>query len=135
MDKYVLGIDIADNHIAAALVGQQGSGVKQLVSLLHAPNQLNGELPDFQIMFDEITLRDINTVIGLPLSCLSLRNLFLPFIDSKQINQTLSFELEEQLITPIEQLRFQYSVSKESDEGSKILVASLHKEILNQYVN
>ena len=135
MDKYVLGIDIADDHIAAALVAQHGTGVKQLVSLLHSPIQPNGQLPDFQVMLDEISFRDINTVLGLPLSCLSLRNLFLPFIDSKQINQTLSFELEEQLMAPIEQLRFQYSVSEESEGGSKILVAALHKETLNQYVD
>lgn len=134
MNKYVLGLDIADDHIAGALVSQGRTGEKTLVSLMHGPVHAEGELIDLSDVFVEAEGGELTTMAGLPLSSLSLRNLFLPFIDKNKIGQTLPFELEEQLITPIDHLRFEYSVNEESEDGSKILVAGLRKDLLNDYV-
>lgn len=74
--------------------------------------------------------------IGLALSELSLRNITLPFTDSKKIEQILSFELDEQLLLPADQqiIATHAAVVDKKKGETQLIAAALEKENLSQYL-
>jgi general secretion pathway protein L len=71
------------------------------------------------------------TVLGLPLSRLSVRNLTLPFKDARSIAQTLPFELEEQLLVPVDSQVSDFILAGSTpDGGSRVIAFSAEQDLL-----
>ncbi len=60
----------------------------------------------------------------------SFRNLALPFSDRKKIAQALPFELENFSVSEVDGLATDFLISEKGPEGSKIVAATIEKELL-----
>jgi general secretion pathway protein L len=59
-----------------------------------------------------------------------LRNIELPFQDKKNIEQTLFFELEDLLITPVDEQIIEYLITNRTAGSSHLLIAGIEKKKL-----
>ncbi|MCI5210695.1 MAG: hypothetical protein D3910_18345, partial [Candidatus Electrothrix sp. ATG2] len=131
------GIDISENLLSGVAVagkGKEAKAVSCAFCLLDEDNELAKQLPVLleALQGPQKGLYDV----GLALSDLSLRNITLPFADNKKIEQILPFELDEQLLLPVDQQVIATAstmVNKESGE-TQLMTAALDKETLSQYI-
>ncbi|MGB5685273.1 MAG: type II secretion system protein GspL [Candidatus Electrothrix sp.] len=134
------GIDISDDLLSGVAVAGNGKEAKVVFCAfrpLAGDNELAGQLP---LLLEELQWpQKGHCDIGLALSQLSLRNITLPFADNKKIEQILPFELDEQLLLPVDQQVIATSATmvnkgKEGKE-TQLMTAALEKETLSQYLS
>jgi len=131
MGKKSLGIDISDGQVTGVALEQQGK-VLVVTAFLRLPLSDSADIAEQIVeLCRQLDWREAPCICGLPLSLLSVRNLTLPFRDGKQIAQALPFELEEQLIVPVETLVVDFMVSATADAGSRIIAFAVEKEFLS----
>lgn len=125
-----LGIDISDRHITGVLLEQQRKAVtlKGCVSLPLRDGQDPAEL--ITPLCQQLDWREGVAVCGLPLSFFSVRNVTLPFRDAKKIAQALPFELEEQLLVPVDTLISDFIISKKDEAGNMVVSFSMERAFL-----
>ncbi len=132
MTKQALGIDIGDGRITAVELKRQGKGLA-LTACHSLPYAVNTDLAEQLRQLFTLLGRPVEIcVCGLPLSQVCVRNLTLPFKDAKSIAQTLPFELEEQLITPVDRLITDFSQVEAIDSGSRIIAFAVEKTFLGR---
>jgi|GEM_PF-556613 Type II secretory pathway, component PulL len=146
-----LGIDIGDSHITGVVLELHGRLLT--ITAMRIESGLGIEPRD-----EQLTMRSCSSiptddrvdpseainilcqqfdwkggvcVCGLSLSQLSVRNLRLPFLDGKKIAQVIPYELEEQLLAPVETLVSDFSFTGKSEGGSSIVSFSLEKSWLS----
>ena len=132
MAKKVVGIDVSDGWVTGVVLGQQAKTLA-----VHAMCQLpRTDTDDLASIIRQACQQmgwgEGGCVCGLPLSMVSVRNLSLPFKDAKDIAQTLPFELEEQLIAPVDTLICDFSVLDSTESNSRIVAFALEKGQLQQ---
>ena len=132
------GIDISDDLLSGVAVAGNGKEAK-VISCAFCPldgdNELAEQLP---LLLKELQCpQKGHCDIGLALSQLSLRNITLPFADNKKIEQILPFELDEQLLLPVDQQVIVTSATmvKKGEEETQLMTAALEKETLSQYLS
>ena len=132
MTKQALGIDIGDGRITAVELTRQGKGLA-LTACHSLPCAADTDIAEvLRQLFVLLGRPAENCICGVPLSQLSIRNLTLPFKDAKSLAQTLPFELEEQLITPVESLISDFSLVETTDTGSRLIAFAVGKKMLGQ---
>lgn len=118
-----LGVDIGDSRITGVVLEQQRKKLSLVASGSVAVPE--GTDPAAQVGFlcRQLGWRGEEGVsgCGLPLSVLSVRNLTMPFRDVKKIAQILPFELEEQLLAPIDSLTTDFSIAKATEDGALVV--------------
>lgn len=135
MKKTVLGLDINDDFLAAVVVEQSGQE-KRIIACGSVELDDEGSLAEaLPLLLEEISWGGGASFCGISLSRVSLRNLSLPFTDKKKITQILPFELEDQLLTPVDEQVIEYSVTRVLDDTSHLLVAGLEKKELGEYLD
>ncbi|MGX9726597.1 MAG: type II secretion system protein GspL [Candidatus Electronema sp. VV] len=137
MAQTTLGINIGDELLSAVLVSGAGREARVTacasapLSASDSPDALAEGLRLLRERLGALAKAD-RCVVGLSLSCLSLRNLSLPFSEEKKIRQILPFELEEQLLLPVdEQIVATVFAAKEGD-GTALLAAAAAKSLLRE---
>ncbi|MDW7773126.1 MAG: PilN domain-containing protein [Desulfobulbaceae bacterium] len=133
MKKYILGLDINDSFLAAVVLGHQGRERHVIACdsiALNGQQSLSEMLPR---LLERISWKGRSSVCGISLSDISIRNLTIPFADRKKINQVLSFELEDQLITPVSRQIVEYIFTGQAQTTSHILITAVEKEKLRHY--
>ncbi|MBV5316821.1 MAG: PilN domain-containing protein [Desulfobulbaceae bacterium] len=130
MGKRSLGIDISDGQVTGVALEQQGKLLAVTACLSLPLSEAADVAPQIIQLCQQFAWREDPCVCGLPLSLLSVRNLALPFSDVKQIAQALPFELEEQLIVPVESLVVDFMVSATANAGSRIIAFAVEKFFL-----
>ncbi|WP_339138525.1 MAG: type II secretion system protein GspL [Candidatus Electrothrix sp. GW3-4] len=138
MAHLFFGIDISDDLLSGVAIAGSGKEAKVASCAfcrLDEDNQLTEQLP---LLLEELQWpKKGHCDIGLTLSELSLRNITLPFADDKKIEQILPFELDEQLLLPVDQQVIATTstmVNKESGI-TQLMTAALEKETLSQYLS
>lgn len=122
-----LGIDISDGHLTGVVIEQQRK-TPVLVACARLPLPVETDPAEsILLLCEQLGWQDGVCVCGLPLSMLSVRNLNLPFKEVKQIAQALPFELEEQLIAPLDALVYDFFTGKRTDEGSRIVAFAVDR--------
>lgn len=130
MTKQALGIDIGDGRITAVELKRQGKGLA-LTACHSLPYAADADIAEeLRRLFALLGRPAEICTCGLPLSQVSVRNLTLPFKDAKSIAQTLPFELEEQLITPVDSLITDFFQVETTDSGSRIIAFAVEKTLL-----
>ncbi len=131
------GIDISNDLLTGVAVtgnGKESKAISCAFYRLDEENQLSEQLP---LLLNELEYPGKGHCdIGLALSQLSLRNITLPFTDSKKIEQILPFELDEQLLLPADQQIIATNaamVDKEKGE-TQLMTAALEKKKLTQFL-
>lgn len=137
MAQTALGINIGDELLSAALVSGTGREAR-VTACASAP--LAADSPDalaegLRLLRERLggaSVKADRCVAGLSLSCLSLRNLSLPFSDEKQLRQILPFELEEQLLLPLEEQIAATVFTVKKGDGAALLAAAAAKSLLRE---
>jgi len=133
MAKRILSLDIQENMLCSVVVEQHGSELLVLACAsirIDDSSQLSTGVTDLLARLDVAV---DGCVIGLPLSALSFRNLTLPFTDRKKMAQVLPLELEEQLLTPVDRQIIDFAVIGTDDQGSRVMVAAVEKDMLTGF--
>ncbi|MCI5163264.1 MAG: hypothetical protein D3917_14845 [Candidatus Electrothrix sp. AX5] len=114
------GIDISEDLLSGVAVARNGKEAKAVSCAfcrLDEDNKLAEQLP---LLLEELQWpQKGHCDVGLALSDLSLRNITLPFVDNKKIDQILPFELDEQLLLPIDQQIIATSATMVNKEKGK----------------
>ncbi|WP_448874001.1 type II secretion system protein GspL [Desulfobulbus propionicus] len=122
MGTRTLGIDISDGHISGVVLEQRRRATVLLNwCSLPIPEGSDRATCILQVC-EQLDWDGEICVCGLPLSLLSVRNLTLPFSDVKKITQALPFELEEQLLAPLESLAYDAYLARKNGGDSLLIV-------------
>ena len=133
MAKRILGLDIQEDLLSSVVVEQHGP---ELLVLACASLKIEDSGKLATGVTDLLSRLDTSVdgcVTGLPLSLLSFRNLTLPFTDRKKMAQVLPLELEEQLLTPVDHQIIDFVVTGREEQGSRVMVAAVEKDILEGF--
>lgn len=131
MGKRSLGIDISDGQISGVALEQRGQALTVIAcASLQLPEGAD-LAPQLRLLCESFHWRDDACVCGLPLSLLSVRNLSLPFGGVKQIAQALPFELDEQLVAPVDTQVIDFMVSATNEGGSRVIAFAVEKALLH----
>ncbi|MCL2790583.1 MAG: type II secretion system protein GspL [Desulfobulbus sp.] len=126
-----LGIDIGSSHITGVVLEQRG---RQLImngcGRLPVVDDHADPAETISLLCRQLDWQGGACVCGLPLSLLGVRNLNLPFQETRKIAQILPFELEDQLLAPVETLITDFSLARKSEGGAAIVSFSLAKDWL-----
>jgi general secretion pathway protein L len=126
-----LGIDLSDGHLTGVVLEQQRKA-PVLVACQRLPLPEETDLAaSILLLCEQVGWPEGVCVCGLPLSMLSVRTLNLPFTEVKKIAQALPFELEEQLIAPLDTLIYDFYPGQRTDAGSLIAAFALEREVLS----
>ena len=137
MAQLALGIDIGDDILSAVVIEGAGKDAKVLSHAfrLRERKQSNDVTEEISEILQTLGHPKVQRcAVGISLSHLSLRNLLLPFQDSKKIEQILSFELEDQLLLPFEAQILAATYTAVQENQSIVLAASVEKSLLSEYL-
>ena len=138
MAHLFFGIDISENLLTGVSVAGKGKEAKAVSCAFYQLDNNNGLAEQLPLLLKELQWSEKGHCdIGVSLSELSLRNLSLPFAESRKIDQILPFELDEQLLLPVDQQVISTTattVNKEEGE-TRLIAAALEKEILAEYIS
>lgn len=124
------GIDIGENLLTAVVVSGAGRDA-QVTACASLPLPTAELTEGLRRLVEQLGLKTVERcVAGLSLASVTLRNLSLPFADEKKIGQILPFELEEQLLLPVEEQVIATVASAASASGTALLVAAAEKSLL-----
>ena len=125
-----LGIDIGDSRITGVVMEQRRRQLT-MVGCLSLPTPYHADPTEtITQLCRELGWKEGVCVCGLSLSQLSVRNLSLPFQDAKKITQVLPFELEDQLLAPVDTVVSDFSLVGKNEAGAAIVSFSLEKSWL-----
>src|SRR5262249_52475303 len=92
--------------------------------------QLDRAARVLQEIIEERGLQDATLYTALPGDQLSLRLLTLPFADPRKIEQVVGFELESQILSPIEDVIYDHRVVDHTEPGgARVMAAAADKDI------
>ncbi len=135
MGKKSLGIDISDGNVTGVVLEQHGK-ISVVTACLSLPFSEGDDIvAQARRLCEQLDWREGACVCGLPLSLLSVRNLTLPFRDINKIKQVLPFELEEQLIVPVETLIADSFLSQTTDSGSLVIAFAAEKNLIQSLLD
>ncbi len=130
MAQITLGVDISDDLLNAAVVAGRGND-QQVVACASVVLEEHDDIPEMlPVLLEQLNWQGGRCVSGLPLSCLSLRNLTLPFTNEKKLQQVLPMEMEEHLLTPVGEQILATAISGQDRDGTHLLVAAVDKSTL-----
>ncbi|MFZ5797927.1 MAG: type II secretion system protein GspL [Desulfobulbaceae bacterium] len=133
MKRRALGLDISDDFVAAVLVQQTGPERRVIACAFR--ERLDGELGELLPgLLAGIGWTGGPASCGIPLGGVSVRNLSLPFTDRKKLDQVLSQELEDQLLTPVAEQVVEYLRAGTDAGDSSLLIAALEKDALRRHL-
>jgi Tfp pilus assembly PilM family ATPase len=132
MPQKILGLDIGDSAVKAVLVMRSLTGRSRVVAAdvidIAADQGLKEALDQ---LFAKAVYRDASCVVSLPAKSMSYRNLKLPFRDKKKIEQTLVYELEPMIQSPVDHVYLDY-IRSDGPGGSEILAATVEKSFIRE---
>jgi len=88
---------------------------RQMIAVREGLSQLSGEVTPY---------------IAAPGDQLSMRVLELPFTDQRKIDQVIGYELESQIVNPIEDVVFDHLVVAQRPEGSTVMAVAARRDDL-----
>ncbi len=132
MAQKILGLDISDELLAGVVLGQERGERRILARGVVMAGEAGWSGEDLARLLEQLGWQGGFCICGLPLADLSLRNLALPFKDRRRIGQVLPFELEDQLVVPVEKQVVEYLRIGGNGTRSNLLVFCLEKDLLGR---
>ena len=138
MSRKILGLDIREHSVAAVLLDSGFKG-SQLIEQGYFPipeneeNPAQGLIEALEAVVQKLKPAGAACVLGIPATCVSFRNLSVPFHDLKKIRQILPFELEPTLPLPVDELIFDFDAVKR-DGHQDLLAFAARKERIQFYL-
>lgn len=135
MTREILGLDISDDFIAAVVV--QASGHDRRITAFGNAELAEGtQLSEILSgLLDRLGWKGGRCVCGISLAGISLRNLSVPFLERKKIDQVLPLELEDQLLVPVGDQVIEYITTGTGNGSSTLLVAGVEKVRIRRLID
>ena len=131
MGRLIIGIDIHKESVSAVLVR---SGLKASVVEDHDFMQVQGgSRPEESLagfldhLADKWQLDGATVLVALPANVISLRNVQVPFQETRKIRQTLPFELETTLPQAIDDMVLDFQTVSRAD-STMVITAAVEKQ-------
>ncbi|MBN1663823.1 MAG: pilus assembly protein PilM [Deltaproteobacteria bacterium] len=132
MAQKIAGLDIGDSAVKTVLVTRSITGRSRVIAADVVPVGEGEALKDvLHRLFEKDIYHDAACAAALPAKALSYRNIKLPFRDKKKIDQTLVYELEPTIQTPVDEMYFDY-IRSDGEGGSDIFVAACEKAFVDE---
>lgn len=135
MRREILGLDIGDDFIAAVVV-QSGGSDRRITAFgtvrTDEGRPLHEMLPG---LLDQVGWKGGRCVCGISLARISLRNLTVPFLERRKIDQVLPLELEDQLLVSVGDQVVEYVTTGTGNGSSTLLIAGVEKERMRRLIN
>jgi len=138
MAHTICGIDLGAYSIKFVML-EVGFRHTQLRSRLETPVPA-GEAPllDRQVEAIRQGLTQLSPettpYLAVPGDLLSIRVLDLPFTDPRKIDQVVGYELEGQIVHPLEDVVFDHMVVRAGDEGSTVMAVAARRDDIGQLI-
>lgn len=127
MKRQLLGLDINDEYLAAAVVGLSGQN-RIVTGCAHARFTDRDAIAEIlPSLLQQVNWKGGACICGISLADISLRNLAVPFTEKRKIEQILPLELEDQLIRPVEEQIIDYIITRTDGDQSHLLIAGREK--------
>jgi general secretion pathway protein L len=133
MPGKILGIDISKSYVSAVQVISGYKGY-QVVSCFSEPVTDNNPLNALEKLAGRIDLKSDRSLLSIPPSGISFRNIITPFKDAKRIRQTLPFEIESHVPFSVEGMIIDYTHS-DAENPAALLVAAIGKPSVSGYID
>ena len=140
MSRKILGIDIRNHSISAVLLISSLREYR-VDGYIHLPfddpeDPENGLAAALETLAQKIDLAGSDTVVSIPASHFTFRNLQVPFSNSKKIRMVLPFELEPTLPYAVEDLVVDFHSLNGSPDGdqTELIAAAIEKNRLTPYI-
>jgi type IV pilus assembly protein PilM len=138
MSHTICGIDLGAFSIKLVML-EVGFRQTHLRGLLETAVP-NGDAPllerqaeAIQEAFSQVSA-EATPYLALPGDMLSMRLLDLPFSDPRKIDQVVGYELEGQIVHPLDDVVFDHILVKAGDGGSTVLACAAKREEIAQYL-
>ncbi len=129
--KTVLGLEITDHHVCAVQVSNphsapdvEGLAIKKIEGAGHADEVL-------ETFFSEANFETETVVTALPASLATIREISLPFDNSKKLHKIIKYQMEGYVPYPIEEMVVDFLPS-ESGEG--LITIGVQKKVLSEHL-
>jgi general secretion pathway protein L len=138
MPHTVCGIDLGSYSVKLALLeaGFRATTLRGLDEIMVPPG--DAPLIDRQMQAAREALSnlggEVTPYLVIPGDQLSVRVLELPFSEARKIDQVVGYELESQIVSPIEDVVFDHMVAAQRPEGTTVLAAAAKRVDLAAYL-
>jgi general secretion pathway protein L len=138
MAHTVCGIDLGTYSVKLALLeaGFRATTLRGLDEIAVPP----GEAPLIERQMQAVREAlaqlgsEVTPYLAIPGDQLSVRVLDLPFSEARKIDQVVGYELESQIVNPIEDVVFDHMVVAQRPEGTTVLAAAARREDLATFL-
>lgn len=136
MPQRVLALEIDAHELKAAVVESSFRDYRVVAFHREAIDKADGTLSEQIRGFLQRNQLEARTVLtSLPGDLVSLRTLFLPFRDRKQLDQTVPNEIESQVPFELDDVVVDYQVLQRDKSGSSLLAALVQRRDLEEHLS
>jgi len=134
MPRIIVGLDISEDTVTAVQVKSLMQGY-EITGCVTVPITEAGGV-DFALraVCDQVDPKGSVCFSVIPDGRVSFRNVTMPFTDLKKIRQTLAFELETMMASPVEELLNDFIVLEQATSESSLLAASVNRAYLAEHL-
>jgi general secretion pathway protein L len=134
MPKITVGLDISEDTVAAVQVKSLMQGYEITGCAAVPITEAGGISVALQAVCEEIDPKGSSCISVIPDGRVSLRNVTMPFTDLKKIRQTLAFELETMMASPVEEQLNDFIVLDQTTTESSLLAGSVKRSYLAEHL-
>lgn len=135
MARRILALDLGSHMLKAALIEStlKGCRVLGLFRQQHDPDRPLAE--QVQELCEAHNLRGDTALSCIPGDAVTHRLLSLPFARSRQLEQTVPFELESQIPFSLDQVLVDFQIVQRSEEGVTVLAVAVPRLMLTEHLD
>jgi general secretion pathway protein L len=134
MPRIIVGLDISEDTVTAVQVKSLMQGY-QITGCGAVPiTEAGGISVALRAVCEQVDSKNATCISVVPDGQLSFRNVNMPFTDLKKIRQTLAFELETMMASPIEELLTDFIVLDQATLTTSLLSGSVNRTYLAEYL-
>jgi general secretion pathway protein L len=135
MPKITVGLDISEDTVTAVQVKSLMQGY-EITGCVSVPiTEAGGISVALRSVCEQVDPKGSACISVIPDGRVSLRNVTMPFTDLKKIRQTLAFELETMMASPIEEQLNDFIVLDQTASETSLIAGSVKRSYLGEHLN
>lgn len=141
MSKRIIGIDIGSSSIKIVELCRTLNGFR-LENFLYKELTIEEGMSHKEVisstlgsLVEENAIKEETVVSSIPPQAAVLRNITLPFKDTKKIRQIIKYEIESDIPFPIDDMTVDFMVTnRESPEKTDVMVVAVNKNVIRDHL-
>ena len=134
MPRIIVGLDISEDTVTAVQVKSLMQGY-EITGCASVPiTDAGGVSVALRAVCEQVDTKGSACFSVIPDGRVALRNVIMPFTDLKKIRQTLAFELETMMASPVDEQLNDFIVLDQATSESSLLAASVNRSYLAEHL-